>query len=249
MPARIVFVSRASSGAFPRWGYLDKYAVNEYMARAFALTVTLVFVLGALLQLLHPRASIPVFPPTVRPNPNSIETVILQPPPALVPRLRPIAPRGDGATVRAPIFTPVPVPGLDTDVAPSGNGPGAGPAVDGADEPESLPLEVDVVPDNMPAWPSPDDIVVVEKEPMLIAMQPPDYPEIAREAGIEGTVLVRVLVDAQGAVRDRHVLQSIRGLDEAALAAAATAVFRPALQQDRPVAVWVVVPIEFRLRD
>jgi len=79
-------------------------------------------------------------------------------------------------------------------------------------------------------------------------MQPPAYPEIAREAGVEGTVLVRVLVDAQGTVRDRILLQSVLGLDEAALAAAATAVFRPALQQDKPVAVWVVLPIEFRLR-
>jgi periplasmic protein TonB len=249
MPARVAFVSNPSSGAFPRWGYLDKYAVNEYMARSLALTVALVFVLGGLLQWLQSRAPVPIPCPVPGARPSYSEPVVIGPPPSVIQRVKVVAETGGSATIRPRFFTPVPVPGLDTDAAPSGSGPGAGPPVDGAYEPANEPLRVDVVPGDMPAWPSPDDVIVVEKEPLLIAMQPPVYPEIAREAGIEGTVLMRVLVDTQGAVRDEQVLQSIRGLDEAALAAATTAVFRPALQQDKPVAVWVVVPIEFRLRD
>jgi hypothetical protein len=57
---------------------------------------------------------------------------------------------------------------------------------------------------------------------------------------------MRMLVDTEGAVRDVRVLQSA-GIREAA-SPPPTAVFRPAMQQDRPVAVWVVMPIEFRLR-
>lgn len=79
-------------------------------------------------------------------------------------------------------------------------------------------------------------------------MRTPDYPGLARAAGIEGTVLVRVLVGEDGFVKKSILLQSVLALDEAALDASATAVFRPARQQERPVAVWVVIPIEFRLR-
>ena len=95
----------------------------------------------------------------------------------------------------------------------------------------------------------PQVLLVVEREPILVSIREPVYPEMAREAGIEGTVLVRILVWNDGSVRDLTVLQSVLGLDEAALASAATAVFRPAQQQDRPVATWTIVPIEFRLHD
>ena len=46
----------------------------------------------------------------------------------------------------------------------------------------------------------------------------PKYPEIAQEAGIEGTVVVQVFVDARGRVKDTVILKGIpnTGLDEAA---------------------------------
>ncbi len=61
-------------------------------------------------------------------------------------------------------------------------------------------------------------------------------------------MLVRALVGADGTVQKVMLLQSVVGLDEAALEAAQTAVFRPALQQGQPVTVWVVIPIDFNLR-
>jgi protein TonB len=95
--------------------------------------------------------------------------------------------------------------------------------------------------------PSPDDYVAYEKEPDLVSMQEPIYPELAREAGVEGTVLIRVLVGEDGFVKDEIIIQSVAMLDDAAAVAARTAVFKPALQKDKPVAVWMVIPIEFRL--
>ena len=100
-----------------------------------------------------------------------------------------------------------------------------------------------------PVVPSPrEDFIAFEQAPELVGMEAPVYPELARAAGIEGTVLVRVLVAADGFVEEATLLQGVLGLDEAALAAAVTAVFRPARQQGRPIAVWIVIPIEFRLR-
>jgi TonB family protein len=57
-----------------------------------------------------------------------------------------------------------------------------------------------------------------------------------------------VLVGEDGFVKDMFVIQSVPMLDEAAADAAWTAVFKPALQKDRPVAVWMVIPLEFSLR-
>ena len=104
------------------------------------------------------------------------------------------------------------------------------------------------VPDPAPPeLPDFDAYVAVEKQPVLLSIPEPTYPDIAREARIEGEVLVRALVGRDGFVRDAVVIQSVLGLDEAALAAALKAVFEPALQQDRAVAVWVVIPISFQL--
>ena len=258
MPTRVVIVSgvspampgasRVPPALFPRWGYLDKYAVNEYMARAFALTMTMFLAASAAWELLPLGRRLPSSSPVVRPERVLIESAYPLPPPSLVESGRVIPTGGGGLRVRARHFIPVPVPGLDADVVPSGGRPGTGPSSEGAVEPASIPVDAEIVLPSTAVWPAPEDIVVVEREPQLIAMQPPAYPEIAREAGVEGTVLVRVLVDNQGTVRDCILLQSVLGLDEAALAAAGTAVFRPALQQDKPVAVWVVLPLSFRLR-
>ena len=84
-------------------------------------------------------------------------------------------------------------------------------------------------------------------EPVLVSMQDPVYPESAKQKGISGTVLVRVLVGEDGRVQDTLVIQSVPLLDEAAVAAARTAAFEPARKDDRPVAVWMVIPVEYRL--
>jgi protein TonB len=97
--------------------------------------------------------------------------------------------------------------------------------------------------------PSPDEYVAFEKAPELVKMDPVNYPPIAKEAGVEGTVMVRVLVGDYGFVKDIIIIQSVPMLDEAAAEAAWTAVFKPALQKDRPVAVWMVIPLEFTLHD
>jgi protein TonB len=95
--------------------------------------------------------------------------------------------------------------------------------------------------------PGPEDYVAFEKEPEMVSPPEPQYPDIAKEAGVEGIVLVRVLVGEDGFVKDVMIIQSVPMLDDAAATAAQRAVFKPALQKDKPVAVWMVIPIEFKL--
>jgi TonB family protein len=95
--------------------------------------------------------------------------------------------------------------------------------------------------------PSPDDFVAVEEMPVLIQIPAPVYPDMARQAEVEGTVMVRALVGKDGKVKDAFVTEGVPMLDEAAVDAAMKAVFKPALQQHKPVAVWVQIPMRFTL--
>ncbi len=76
------------------------------------------------------------------------------------------------------------------------------------------------------------------------------YPEIARKAGVEGRVTVQAQIDVTGQVVRTKVVQSLgpNGCDEAAIAAIKAVKWKPAKQRDRPVKVWIAVPVDFRLR-
>jgi len=77
------------------------------------------------------------------------------------------------------------------------------------------------------------------------------YPEIAREAGIEGTVIVQATIGKDGRVQETVILKGIpkTGLDEAAMDAIKTIKWKPAYQRDKPVTVRISVPVVFRLKN
>ncbi|MEO0114067.1 MAG: TonB family protein [candidate division WOR-3 bacterium] len=88
----------------------------------------------------------------------------------------------------------------------------------------------------------------VEVKPKPEYIPQPTYPEAARLAGIEGTVVVEALVDVDGKIIDARILKSANpALDEAALRAASQARFTPAKQRDMFVRVWVSIPFRFTL--
>ncbi len=91
------------------------------------------------------------------------------------------------------------------------------------------------------------EYVYVEELPEAITKAQPQYPDLAREAGVDGTVLVQALVGKDGKVKDTRVVKSIAMLDGAAEAAVRQWVFKPALSNNKPVAVWVAVPVKFTL--
>jgi len=75
------------------------------------------------------------------------------------------------------------------------------------------------------------------------------YPEMARRAGIEGTVFVQFVVDEQGNVSEVQVVRGIGGgADEAAMEAVRQTTFRPGRQRGQPVKVRMSLPVRFRLR-
>jgi protein TonB len=85
-------------------------------------------------------------------------------------------------------------------------------------------------------------------KPKLLGIEPPQYTEDARAAAIEGKVRVEVVIDAAGHVKSVKVLEPLgHGLDEAALAAARTASFEPALRCGKPVSATIAFGIRFAL--
>lgn len=87
--------------------------------------------------------------------------------------------------------------------------------------------------------------------PVPIGAISPVYPDFAKRAGIEGTVVLEVEVYSDGKVGNIHVRRSVQsgpgGLDEAAIAAVRKISFRPGRSSGRPVDTLVIVPIEFSL--
>lgn len=90
--------------------------------------------------------------------------------------------------------------------------------------------------------------VAFDTKPEILNWVQPKYSEFAREAGLEGTVMVDVLVGTDGRVKDARVSRSVHSaLDSAALAAARRVIFSPGKQRDIPVEVWVTLPYAFTL--
>ena len=103
--------------------------------------------------------------------------------------------------------------------------------------------------DDFDAWDAPPPppegprvkFIPYDDPPVPLSPIRPKYPEIAQEAGIEGTVVVQVFVDEKGRVKDTVILKGIpnTGLDEAATTAIRKVRFRPAKQRERAVGVWI----------
>jgi protein TonB len=68
-----------------------------------------------------------------------------------------------------------------------------------------------------------------------IKLTHPKYPKAAYKKKIQGTVVVEFAIDAEGKPHDLKVVESVPGLDEAALAAVKEWTFSPARKNGVPV--------------
>jgi TonB family protein len=85
--------------------------------------------------------------------------------------------------------------------------------------------------------------------PRLLREVKADYTEDARRAGIEGDVVLEIVVRADGSVGEVSVQRGLnRGLDQRAIAAVRQWRFAPATRHGAPVDVIVEVGVQFKLR-
>jgi protein TonB len=146
--------------------------------------------------------------------------------------------------------------------------PPSRPAIPIESESENIPDNVTIEDTNIKfgELPEPPSEPVVEQEDEFIFVaydDPPKpvggfeaihknlvYPELARKAGIEGTVVVQAKISDKGDVIDTRIVVPLgnSGCNEAAVAAIKAVKWEPAKQRDKPVTVWISIPIRFTLK-
>lgn len=229
---------------FMPYGAPELLEVAElYLTRALTVAmVGLVVVFGALVGLAYYLANRPVETSTI-----VVPYRELAAPPPLTDALPP--PKVQVTTQVAPPAASVPVPVPDAEapvqqtIASQQELSAASPGV----STEGSGDNIVVAPPSEDEMPKFGEYVYVEELPEAVTRVKPQYPDIAREAGVDGTVLVQALVGKDGKVKDVRVQKSIPMLDASAVAAVKQWVFKPALSNNKPVAVWVAVPVRFSL--
>ena len=141
--------------------------------------------------------------------------------------------------IAEPLVDPTPETGFDPGESGDSSGKGNESPFAGEQGTDEFTEEVE---------PSPDEVRLVEQEPITVRQSMPGYPDLAHRLGVEGTVLVKILIDKEGIVRKVIVAKSDNSLlDDSAKAAARRWLFTPAMMTGGPVMVWAAVPFRFRL--
>ncbi len=169
---------------------------------------------------------------------------ILKPPPILRPIPSVSVTRPSPGFTREPVVVPDFEAPPEVPVAPAGSVT-AGPAAPGG---EGTGDGVAPATPGTGTAPGPEVFIWYEEAPAAVFTPKPEYPDLAREAGVEGTVLLLAWIRTDGGVGEVRVKNSIPLLDGAAVAAVKRWRFTPALASGRAVAVWVSVPVRFSLR-
>ncbi|MBI4420159.1 MAG: energy transducer TonB [Gemmatimonadetes bacterium] len=92
---------------------------------------------------------------------------------------------------------------------------------------------------------------MVEERPEIMFSPPLRYPDVLRMAGIEGSVLVEVVIDTAGRAEPgslRIVESTHRAFEPAAKDVVLKSVYRPGRMYGAPVRVLVQVPVSFSIR-
>lgn len=105
-----------------------------------------------------------------------------------------------------------------------------------------LPEDVDI-----------EGFVPVEQEPSFdhrALSQNTRYSDLARRNAIEGRVLIAALICTDGSIADIRIIESDNEiLNASAVDAVLATSFTPAVQNGKPIAVWVRIPFMFSLKD
>ena len=94
------------------------------------------------------------------------------------------------------------------------------------------------------------DTAQVQSKPQVLSGSPIRYPDRARLAGVQGRVLLALIISPRGQAERSsiRVVNSLdRDLDKAAMDYVRTATFRPGCRDGRAVRVSMRLPIDFRI--
>jgi protein TonB len=78
---------------------------------------------------------------------------------------------------------------------------------------------------------------------VIIGELKPEYPDFAKRARVQGTVVLNVEVFKDGSVGNITVQRSVTGLDESAISAVRKIRFQPGKSSGQPVDTTVIIPV------
>lgn len=211
-----------------------RHELAPHAIRSFAMALAISLNLVALLIALRP---LPITLPAALPDPTILRATFWHPAKPI-----PLPPMPDVHVVRHVTHTPsIRVPTTRPVIAP----------VDAT--PTQVVTTTVTSNDAKPIGPPADSDITGGNNDATIAYEtatPPDYPIVAIREGVQGTVLLRVLVDATGKPVEVLILKSSgsRLLDNAARKHVLAAWrFHPAQRDGRAVQAWAQVPVKFSL--
>jgi TonB family protein len=101
--------------------------------------------------------------------------------------------------------------------------------------------------------PSPQSIPIYRvggkvKPPQIIRQRDPNYSELAKRLGYEGTTVLQITITEAGTPEDIKIVRPAGfGLDESAVNAVKNWLFKPATRDGQPVRVVVMIEMNFRM--
>ncbi|MCS6808358.1 MAG: energy transducer TonB [Bacteroidota bacterium] len=246
-------VGQHTSSLLSQYGAFElKQYIPQATLRGFTIAIlSVLLLLGAYAAFLASSAMVKPKSPVI----NRMKLTQLPPPPVQTDVPPPPPTTAPGPATRA--GTPVPVP--DALIAPDVKDfanvdeiSRASTTGGSGDDIGYLGLASDVTDEVRETEPDAYEFIPVDKEPYVDLAELQKrvvYPDIARRAGIEGTVNIRVLVDKKGQPK-KYIIESSDSdlLTKAAIDAVMSARFTPAIQGTNPMDCWVSIPINFRLR-
>jgi len=91
-----------------------------------------------------------------------------------------------------------------------------------------------------------DDVLDYDSPPMLVQAARPEYPEIAREVGAEGRVVLKALILEDGQLGRVEIVESPNPiLTNEAITALKQSVFSPAMKAGEPCCGTMLIPFIF----
>jgi len=86
------------------------------------------------------------------------------------------------------------------------------------------------------------------KAPRKVKDAAPSYPDIAKQARVQGVVILEAIIDPAGNVTNVRVLRSIPLLDQSAIAAVKQWKYEPTMLNGVPVPIVMTVTVNFALQ-
>jgi protein TonB len=226
----------------------DHGGLRSHLSGSVPVSIVVHLVLLLVLVII-PLASDLVAPIPAIMMPSYVLAAPLPPPPAVVPRPagtpapRPaagVAPTRapDRITTEAPLAQPFAPLGADIGM-PQGFGADLG----------GVPIDAPLPPAIQVAQPpAPVRAAELPVVPRKVVDVHPVYPEVARVARVEGTVILEAVLDTGGRVTQLRVLRSVPLLDQAALDAVRQWRYSPSVYYGRAVSVLMTITVRFTLQ-